>query len=167
MIELTIESITKPLKQKRLSRVSGKLKGLDITVDLNSLTVNYDSQEINLASIPGTYGGVRYFFLCPDCGRRCRNLYKRYLYFSCGNCQQIHKQTLNRSKTDCQYYWERALREARKVQPGWTPERGGYMFDGFPSRPKRMKRDRYYKHYQRFLNYVRKGDSYWLRGLSR
>ncbi|MDQ8765921.1 hypothetical protein RFG22_01175, partial [Streptococcus ruminantium] len=107
------------------------------------------------------------FFLCPDCGRRCRKLYKRYLFYACGNCQQIHKQTLNRSKTDCQYYWGLALKEARKVQPGWTPERGGYMFDGFPSRPKRMKRDRYYKHYQRFLNYVRKGDSYWLRGLSR
>ncbi|HEM4685030.1 TPA: hypothetical protein U1136_001492 [Streptococcus suis] len=124
MIELTIESITKPLKQKRLSRVSGKLKGLDITVDLNSLTVNYDSQEINLASIPGTYGGVRYFFLCPDCGRRCRKLYKQYLYFGCGMCQQVYKKTLNRSKTDCQYYFELAFKEARKIDPSYYPQKG-------------------------------------------
>jgi len=36
---------------------------------------------------------------------------------------------MNRSKTDCQYYWELALKEARKVEPGWSPRRGGYMFD--------------------------------------
>lgn len=100
MIELTIESITKPLKQKRLSRVSGKLKGVGITIDLNNLTVNYGSQQINLASIPGTYGGVRYFFLCPICEKRCRKLFKNSLIFACGTCQDRHRATLNRSKTD-------------------------------------------------------------------
>lgn len=99
----------------------------------------------------------------PDCGRRCRKLYKRYLYFSCGTCQQIHKQTLNRSKTDCQYYWECALREARKVESGWTPKHGRYMFDSFPSRPKRMRHTRYWKHYRRFMKYLDKGNSLWLR----
>lgn len=164
---LYIETFTRAMKKKGITQGKAELDGYPLTIDLDNLFIVMGRDSFELARIPGTKGGHRYFFLCPDCGRRCRNLYKRYLYFSCGNCQQIHKQTLNRSKTDCQYYWERALREARKVQPGWAPERGGYMFDGFPSRPKRMKRDRYYKHYQRFLNYVRKGDSYWLRGLSR
>ncbi len=162
-----IDNIIRGMKKQGISKGMGKLGSDHLTVDLDNLYIGLGSTSFELSRISGTKGGHRYFFLCPDCGRRCRKLYKRYLYFSCGNCQQVHKQTLNRSKTDCQYYWERALREARKVQPGWTPERGGYMFDGFPSRPKRMKRDRYYKHYQRFLNYVRKGDSYWLRGLSR
>lgn len=163
MIELTIESITKPLKENSLSKIAGKFRGQSITIDLNSLFVNYDRQRIDLDSIPGTYGGIRYFFLCPDCGRRCRKLYKQYLYFSCGTCQQIHKQTLNRSKTDCQYYWECALREARKVEPGWTPKRGGYMFDDFPSRPRRMRRTRYWRHYKRFMKYWDKGNSLWLK----
>ena len=68
--------------------------------------------------------------------------------------------------TYCQYYWELALREARKVEPGWSPRRGGYMFDSFPKRPKYMKRAKYYKHYQKFVNYTKKGDSFWLNGLS-
>ena len=67
MIELTIESITKPLKEKGLSKVAGKIRGQSITIDLNNLIVNYDSQQIDLTSIPGTYGGIRYFFLCSIC----------------------------------------------------------------------------------------------------
>ncbi|CYV18024.1 hypothetical protein HPA88_00530 [Streptococcus suis] len=165
MIELTIESITKPLKQKRLSRVSGKLKGLDITVDLNSLTVNYDSQEINLASIPGTYGGVRYFFLCPICEKRCRKLFKNSLIFACGTCQDRHRATLNRSKTDCQYYFELAFKEARKIDPSYYPEKGYVDYDNFPSRPKRMRAKTYWKHYRKFTSYLDKGVSYWLGGL--
>ncbi|HFI0462660.1 TPA: hypothetical protein ACGO2S_002054 [Streptococcus suis] len=164
---IVIDNIISEMKKQGITKGMGKLGSASLTVDLDGLYIGLGSNSFELSRIPGTKGGYRYFFLCPDCGRRCRKLYKRYLFYACGNCQQIHKQTLNRSKTDCQYYWERALREARKVQPGWTPERGGYMFDNFPSRPKRMKRNRYYKHYQRFLNYVRKGDSYWLRGLSR
>ncbi|HHT7814866.1 TPA: hypothetical protein ACT2IF_002265 [Streptococcus suis] len=164
---LIIDNIIREMKKQGITQGTGKYGSSPLTVDLNSLSICLGNNIFELAMIPGTKGGYRYFFLCPDCGRRCRKLYKRYLFYACGNCQQIHKQTLNRSKTDCQYYWGLALKEARKVQPGWTPERGGYMFDSFPSRPKRMKRDRYYKHYQRFLNYVRKGDSYWLRGLSR
>lgn len=166
MIELTIESITKPLKQKGLSKISGKLKGVGITIDLNNLTVNYDSQEINLASIPGTYGGVRYFFLCPICGRRCRKLFKNSLIFACGTCQDRHRATLNRSKTDCQYYFELAFKEARKIDPSYYPEKGYVDYDNFPSRPKRMRAKTYRRHYRKFTSYLDKGLSYWLSKLS-
>lgn len=165
MIELTIESITKPLKQKGLSKISGKLKGVGITIDLNNLTVNYDSQEINLASIPGTYGGVRYFFLCPFCEKRCRKLFKNSLNFACGTCHDRHKDTLNRSKTDCQYYFSLALKEARKIDPSYYPENGYVDYDNFPSRPKRMRHKTYWRHYKRFTSYLDKGLSYWLSGL--
>lgn len=165
MIELTIESITKPLKQKGLSKISGKLKGVGITIDLNSLTVNYDSQEINLASIPGTYGGLRYFFLCPICGRRCRKLFKNSLIFACGTCQDRHRATLNRSKTDCQYYFELAFKEARKIAPSYYPKKGYVDYDNFPSRPKRMRSKTYWKHYRKYTSYLDKGVSFWLGGL--
>ncbi|KXU11595.1 hypothetical protein SMIDD22_01317 [Streptococcus mitis] len=39
------------------------------------------------------------------------------------------------------------------------------MFDGFPERPRYMKRDRYRKHYKKFLKYTKKGDRFWLNGL--
>ncbi|WP_244228505.1 hypothetical protein, partial [Streptococcus suis] len=116
-----IDNIIRGMKKQGISKGMGKLGSDHLTVDLDGLYIGLGSTSFELSRISGTKGGYRYFFLCPDCGRRCRKLYKRYLYFSCGNCQQVHKQTLNRSKTDCQYYWERALREARKVQPGWTP----------------------------------------------
>lgn len=166
MIALTIESITKPLKEKCLSKVAGKFRGQSITIDLNSLTVDYDSQRIDLDSIPGTYGGIRYFFLCPICGRRCRKLFKSKIIFSCGTCQDRHKDTLNRSKNDCQYYFSLALKEARKIDPSYYPEKGYVDYDNFPSRPKRMRHKTYWRHYKRFTSYLDKGLSYWLSGLS-
>ena len=166
MIELTIESITKPLKEKGLSKVAGKIRGQSITIDLNNLIVNYDSQQIDLTSLPGTYGGIRYFFLCSICGRRCRKLFKSKIIFSCGTCQDRHKDTLNRSKTDCQYYFSLALKEARKIDPSYYPEKGYVDYDNFPSRPKRMRHKTYWRHYKRFTSYLDKGLSYWLSGLS-
>ena len=155
------------MKNKNISHGIAELDGRKLEIDLDNLHITFESNHFDLASIPGTKGGNRYFFLCPICGNRCRKLYKRLLIYGCGSCQKIHKTTLNRSKTDCQYYWELALREARKVEPGWSPRRGGYMFDSFPERPKYMKRKRYYKHYQKFVDYTRKGDSFWLNGLSK
>lgn len=162
MIELTIENITKPLKEKGLSKACGELRGQAITIDLENLTINYNDQEIDLDKTRGTYGGTRYFFLCPDCGRRCRKLYKLYLYFSCGTCQKVHDQTLNRSKTDCQYYFNLALKEARKIDPSYYPEKGYVDYDNFPSRPKRMRAKTYWKHHRKFTSYLDKGVSYWL-----
>ena len=161
---ITIETFIKPMKDKNISHGIAELDGRKLEIDLDNLYIIFEHDCFGLSRIPGTKGGNRYFFLCPDCGRRCRLLYKRYLYFSCGTCLNIHKRTLNRSKTDCQYYWELALREARKVEPGWSPRRGRYMFDGFPERPRYMKRDRYHKHYKKFLKYIEKGDRFWLNG---
>ena len=164
MKQLAIEAITKPIKLRGISKGIAELDGQRLEIDLDNLMIDFGGESFELDRIAGTKGGNRYFFLCPDCGRRCRLLYKRYLYFSCGTCLDIHKSTLNRSKTDCQYYWELALKEARKVEPGWSPRRGGYMFDGFPERPRYMKRDRYHKHYKKFLKYIKKGDRFWLNG---
>lgn len=167
MKQLAIETITKPMKLRGISKGIAELDGQRLEIDLDNLMIDFGVESFELDRIAGTKGGNRYFFLCPNCGNRCRKLYKRLLLYGCGSCQKIHKTTLNRSKTDCQYYWELALREARKVEPGWSPKRGGYMFDSFPERPKYMKQKRYYKHYQKFVNYTRKGDSFWLNGLSK
>lgn len=162
---LYIETFTRAMKKKGITQGKAELDGYPLTIDLDNLFIVMGRDSFELARIPGTKGGYRYFFLCPDCGRRCRKLYKRYLYFSCGTCQQIHKQTLNRSKTDCQYYWECALREARKVYPSYYPEKGYVDYDNFPSRPKRMRAKTYWRHYRKFTSYLDKGLSYWLGGL--
>ena len=162
---LYIETFTRAMKKKGTTQGKAELDGYPLTIDLDNLFIVMGRDSFQLARIPGTKGGYRYFFLCPDCGRRCRKLYKRYLYFSCGTCQQIHKQTLNRSKTDCQYYFNLALKEARKVEPSYYPEKGYVDYDNFPSRPKRMRAKTYWRHYRKFNSYLDKGLSYWLGGL--
>ncbi|HGP8181436.1 TPA: hypothetical protein ACL8XI_002087, partial [Streptococcus pneumoniae] len=101
MKRLAIETITKPMKLRGISKGIAELDGQGLEIDLDNLEIDFGGESFDLARIPGTKGGYRYFFLCPDCGRRCRLLYKRYLYFSCGTCLDIHKSTLNRSKTNC------------------------------------------------------------------
>ena len=162
---LYIETFTRAMKKKGITHGKAELDGYPLTIDLDNLFIVMGRESFELARILGTKGGYRYFFLCPDCGRRCRKLYKRCLYFSCGTCQQIHKQTLNRSKTDCQYYFNLALKEARKVEPSYYPEKGYVDYDNFPSRPKRMRAKTYWRHYRKFTSYLDKGLSYWLGGL--
>lgn len=160
---LYIETFTKAMKKKGITQGKAELDDYPLTIDLDNLFIVMGRESFELARIPGTKGGYRYFFLCPDCGRRCRKLYKRYLYFSCGTCQQIHKQTLNRSKTDCQYYWGLAIREARKIDPSYWPEKGYVDYDQFPSRPKRMRSNTYWRYYNRFCKYITKGIKLWLK----
>lgn len=165
MKRITIDDFIRAMRAKQLTRGVGELEGEKIRLDLDNLRMALGNVSYDLDRIPGKKGGYRYFFLCPNCDKRCRVFYKRHNFYSCGTCQEVYKSTLNRSKTDCQYYWERALREARKVVPNWSPRRGGYMFENFPDKPKRMRWETYWRHRKRFVNYVRKGDSYWLNGL--
>ncbi|MGV3126301.1 hypothetical protein [Streptococcus orisratti] len=160
---LYIETFTKAMKKKGITQGKAELDDYPLTIDLDNLFIVMGRENFELARIPGTKGGYRYFFLCPDCGRRCRKLYKQSLYFSCGTCQKVHKATLNRSKTDCQYYWGLAIREARKVDPSYWPEKGYVDYDQFPSRPKRMKSNTYWRHYNRFCKYITKGIKLWLK----
>ena len=166
MKQLAIETITKPMKLRGISKGIAELDGQRLEIDLDNLMIDFGGESFELDRIAGTKGGYRYFFLCPDCGRRCRLLYKRYLYFSCGTCQDIHKDTLNRSKTDCQYYFSLALKEARKIDPSYYPEKGYVDYDNFPSRPKRMRHKTYWRHYKRFTSYLDIGLRYWLSRLS-
>ncbi|MTB63851.1 hypothetical protein GGG87_02340 [Streptococcus sp. zg-86] len=156
---MNIEEFTRPLKRKGITKIKTKI----IEINLEELYIRYGADTFAVAQIPGTKGEYRYFFCCPQCGRRCRVMYEAHAVYACGTCHDIHRDTLNRTKTDCTYYWERALREARKVQPDYTPTRGGYMFGKFPNRPKRMRIATYLKHWRRFMDYMDKGDRYWIK----
>lgn len=158
-----IDNIIRGMKKQGVTKGMGKLGSDSLTVDLDGLYICLGSNSFELARIPGTKGGHRYFFLCPDCGRRCRKLYKDYYYYACGTCQKVHKSTVNRSKTDCQYYWGLAIREAKKVDPNYFPPKGYVDYDQFPSRPKRMRANTYWEHYRRFQTYVTKGIKLWLK----
>ena len=159
---ITIESIIKPIKKVGLQKAKARHGNTLIEIDLGRLIVTYLDQEIGLEALPGSYGGTRYFFICPDCGKRRRKLYDTGLNVSCGSCLDINKITINRSKTDCVYYWELAFRECLKVDPKAKHVDGYYSWADFPSRPKYMKREKYFMHYLKFKKYMAKGDSLWL-----
>ncbi|WP_438478361.1 hypothetical protein [Streptococcus pluranimalium] len=161
---LTIETIIKPMKLKSLTHGFAELDGRKLEINLDQLYVTFGDDSFELARIPGTKGGYRYFFLCPDCGRRCRKLYSySSAWYACSKCQEVHKQTLNRTKTDCQYYWGLAIREARKLDPKFEPRKGYVDYGDFPKRPKWMKHHKYMKHWIRFNRYLDKGIKLWLR----
>lgn len=70
----------------------------------NTHTVQVNNQAIPLTKTKCNYGGMRYWFLCPKCGRRVGNLYKRPLssLFLCRHCQNLTYQLIKyrRSKDE-------------------------------------------------------------------
>ena len=59
---------------------------------------DYDC-EVSLVTTPCNFGGVRYWFGCPSCGRRVAVLYLAPgdVYFRCRNCNNLSYQ----SRNDC------------------------------------------------------------------
>ncbi|MEW5924344.1 MAG: hypothetical protein AB1746_10185 [Candidatus Zixiibacteriota bacterium] len=56
--------------------------------------IHYESTSCN-------YGGKRWWFLCPDCGRRCRVLYlpSNQVYFSCRVCHNLTYESQQEGKS--------------------------------------------------------------------
>ena len=48
-----------------------------------------NGQTIFFAKTACTFGGFRYWFLCPDCGRRCAFLYRKKHHFTCRVCHRL------------------------------------------------------------------------------
>ena len=136
-----------------------------VWLDLDKLTIVYNGQETPLKRQSLNYGGYRYYLYCPNCGEARTSLYWYCEALSCRKCLGLHNRTLNRSKTDCVYYWEQAVKEAQKIVPEY--EAKDYITPDFPDKPKRMHWKTYYKHRAKYYQYWRKGEDLWLNGASR
>lgn len=70
------------------------------------LTLRYQSNKqlyhysINIETTPCHYGGMRYWFTCPDCYKRAAKLYLRNSAFSCRICQKLNYATQQENKLD-------------------------------------------------------------------
>lgn len=134
------------------------------------LKFKVDGQRINIESTSCNYGGMRYYFICPMCGKRCYKLFKLQritigdaLYkdvntpIACNTCINYNRRTLNRTKNDPYYYYELAYKEAKKLNPNY--KRHEYMQAMLcPFKPKHMRWNTYITHRQRFMKYMNKGD---------
>ena len=63
MKRLAIETITKPMKLRGISKGIAELDGQRLEIDLDSLRIDFGGESFELDRIAGTKGGNRYFFL--------------------------------------------------------------------------------------------------------
>ncbi|PKK82036.1 MAG: hypothetical protein CVT49_15740 [candidate division Zixibacteria bacterium HGW-Zixibacteria-1] len=76
--------------------------------------------SIRYESTPCNYGGKRWWFFCPACGRRCRILYlpSDEIYFACRVCHNLSYESQQEGKSR---WW--ALFTAISKLPEWQKQR--------------------------------------------
>ena len=62
MEQLAIETITKPMKLRGISKGIAELDGKRLEIDLDNLEIDFGGESFELDRIAGTKGGYRYFF---------------------------------------------------------------------------------------------------------
>jgi hypothetical protein len=92
------------------------------------------------------YGGVRYWWLCPSCGRRVRILYGGSI-FACRRCHNLTYETTQKGG-DLMTTIDNRLRRIRH-KLGAT---GGGILDAFPQRPKGMQLRTYERLMREYYN---------------
>lgn len=149
-----------------------RIKTKSITIDLDNLYINYDNRTIYLSRQPCNYGGARYYFVCPECCKLSYKLFKvegsnNWKCNTCIGCIGLKTRTLNRTKTDCTYYWALAVKEIQKIDPTYIQDDYLDTSFKFPPRPYNMRYKKYLKHYKMYRKYRLKGNRMWLNSVSR
>ena len=72
-------------------------------------------QEIQLSRTIPTYGGIRWWFICTECGARVARLHKPPLenYFWCRRCHDLTYESAQTSHTRVERFFKNAARELR------------------------------------------------------
>ena len=94
-------------------------------------------QRIPILSTPCNYGGKRYWWQCPPCGRRVAVLYGAGKYFLCRNCHNLSYASQQESKAD------RLSRKVDKIKVRLGGSKG--LFNPIPPKPKGMHRLTYWR----------------------
>jgi hypothetical protein len=96
--------------------------------DGHALTLSYTlsgepvRQRVPILSTPCTYGGRRYWFGCPRCGRRVAVLYLRNIGFGCRKCCRIAYASQSEDAMD--RAWRRQAKIERKLDEDWQRPKG-------------------------------------------
>jgi hypothetical protein len=86
-------------------------------------------QSITLKATPLRFGGVRWWFLCPDCSRRCAKLYlPPRRDFACRHCHDLTYRSCNSSKQTIAGYSMAEVKAAFRAKnwfkyPPWRRKR--------------------------------------------
>jgi hypothetical protein len=79
-------------------------------------------RKISLTTTPCNYGGERYWFECPSCGRRVGVLYLApgEVYFLCRRCNNLTYRSRNRSGMESLGHTSRQVEKLRSEIKRWT-----------------------------------------------
>ena len=101
-------------------------------------------QYIPILSTPCNYGGKRFWWQCPRCGRRVAVLYGAGKYFLCRHCHNLSYSSQQESKIN------RLSRKAGKIKERLGGSKG--LFNPIPPRPKGMHQQTYWRLCAKALN---------------
>lgn len=82
-------------------------------------------QRVPVLSTACTYGGRRYWFGCPRCGRRIAVLYLRNLGFGCRRCCRIAY--ASQSEDAMGRAWRRQAKTERRLDEDWRRPKGMHL----------------------------------------
>lgn len=104
-------------------------------------SINIPPDRLELSRVANHYGGERTYFLCPDCGRRVRFLYRPHGQglFQCRHCWSLNYPTQQERPSEIGAYQQgvKLLRERFKVPEEQMPKMEKFG-DFCPARPKWM-----------------------------
>lgn len=83
------------------------------------------SQRVDLVASPGTAGGLRWWFACPDCSRRCAKLYRprSRARYSCRLCARVSYTSQREDDHDRLYRRAAKLYDRVSVRTEWGARR--------------------------------------------
>jgi len=78
-------------------------------------------QSVGLESTPANLGGSRWWWLCPDCDRRCGKLYlpPRSDLFACRLCHALSYESAQASRAGYYATFKSLARQCPKIRPGF------------------------------------------------
>ncbi len=160
---LDIDQLMKYKKNHRVAvSVEFGSQAIRVRLNLESLQGWVDGEEVFLDKSYCGYGGFRYWFLCPACEKRYRILYMKDGLI-CRKCGKLTYASQQRTKTDCYYFYQKAIKLARTIDPEYEEQRDFFQWPyRFPDRPKNMREPTYWTLKKKFLDYVAEGDAVWL-----
>ena len=116
----------------RLPKLDIREQRLKEGVEFLTVNVNGSRQDVKVITTPCNYGGVRFWFECPYCIKKCCIIYHAQSGWACRKCYRLCYPIENETKTN------RAVTQAWKIRRklGWNF--GGIGEIGY--RPKSMQK---------------------------
>lgn len=144
---------------ERVSSINYQADNDKITV---SYTRSYDDKKFDYAiyfdKTKPHYGGVRYWFLCPNCNRRVMKLYAAGM-FVCRHCLNLTYES--RQEAEHLRHLSQAVKICRELGGDW------FMDGGEPKKPKGMHWKTYHKKLEKMHHYEERANNELIRTFGR